>query len=94
MFYPPTCVGLRYGRLELKRLEAFLGPHSGHFWLYGPPSGGRLDQRISLLVSTLPTFGTSIHSEADPRGRVPPSLLPAGTGVFTRCPSPTPLGLG
>ena len=33
MFYPPTCVGLRYGRLELKRLEAFLGPRSGHFWV-------------------------------------------------------------
>ena len=40
-----------------------------------------------------PSLATSIHSEAlaTPRGHDPPH---ASTGLLTRCPSPTPFGLG
>ncbi len=97
MLYQPTCVGLRYGRAP-PWLEAFLGSTGSIRAAWGCTP--RLPITSQVIVPTdLPT-GTPYRlgglAAPDLPPCVPPSLITVGggTGILTRCPSPTPRGLG
>jgi len=94
VLHPPTCVGLRYGPHDLDATRLFSAPTPVTCGPKAPPSRARLWNRFCLAPSSPRPLGTSLHLEADLGGSVPPSLCHGGTGMFTGCPSPTPLGLG
>jgi hypothetical protein len=93
----PTCVGLRYGRIEHSHARLFLAASVENPWL--DKSSAR--RPLSPLVQSFPRtrllrcIGTSITRRFF-CFRVPPhdQHTQHGTGIFTRFPSPTPLGLG
>jgi hypothetical protein len=94
----PTCVGLRYGRMRHSRPRLFLAASLENPWPdpVRLSASGLTSGRVFSPPSRLPRcIGTS-----DPRRlfcfRVPPDdpHTSPGTGILTRFPSPTPLGLG
>ncbi len=93
MFYPSTCVGLRYGHLTFIAEKLFSAARLTHLWPESPlhafASGADLP-----TPSLARSCRTGIHLPAElPRG-VPPSLPSGGTGMLTGCPSPTLVSLG
>ena len=97
MLYQPTCVGLRYGPWS-SWLEAFLGSSGSIRAAWGEPRAfpSPLSHRSNGFAyrSSLPVWRVLPPRDLPPC--VPPSLItaPSGTGILTRCPSPTPSGLG
>ena len=100
ILYPSTCVGLRYGQ-QGNSLRGFSRKHGiGHF----PRSVDRGRHRVSAFGMRqriyLPPPPTRLNQDfQSPAGvpfSVPPSLKhhPAGAGILTGFPSPTPFGLG
>jgi hypothetical protein len=95
----PTCVGLRYGRTVHSRPRLFLAAGLENPWQGASSSrsaSGLTSRTVVSPRSRLPRCtGTS-----NPRRlfcfRVPPDdpHTRSGTGILTRFPSPTPLGLG
>ena len=93
----PTCVGLRYGRTKHSRAGLFLAASVGISWL--DKSSAR--HPVSPIAGSFPParllrcIGTSITRRFF-CFRVPPhdQHTVHGTGILTRFPSPTPLGLG
>ena len=66
-----------------------------HFWLYGTAFTPRArGADLPTPVNALQAWHRDFHSPAGLPHRVPPSLLPGGSGILTGCPSPTPFGLG
>jgi hypothetical protein len=93
----PTCVGLRYGRIEHSHARLFLAASFENPWL--DKSSTR--RPVSPLAPSFP--GARLHRcirTSNTRRffcfRVPPhdQHTQHGTGILTRFPSPTPLGLG
>ena len=97
ILYQPTCVGLRYGH-DTHSLEAFLDSPASIRPLW--PAGRHFHSPLGHRP------GGFAYQDSLPAWRValtpgPSSLCPAiaqtcgrGTGICTRCPSPTPSGLG
>jgi hypothetical protein len=76
-------------------LSSFSGPRLPPLLGQGPaitPQSRRTD--FPILVINLHAWHPLFHSEAGVRHGVPASLLCLSTGILTRCPSPTPFGLG
>ena len=93
----PTCVGLRYGRIEHSHARLFLAASFENPWL--DKSSTR--HPISPLARYFPRARLlrCIRTSNTRRFfcfRVPPhdQHTQHGTGILTRFPSPTPLGLG
>ena len=92
----PTCVGLRYGRAP-PWLEAFLGSYGLNPLRLGRRPVLALPPRSSserICLSGHPTGLDGARGRRDLAPCVPPSLITArsrGTGILTRCPSPTAL---
>jgi hypothetical protein len=93
----PTCVGLRYGRIEHSHARLFLAASFENPWL--DKSSAR--HPVSPIAPSFP--GARLHRcirTSNTRRlfcfRVPPhdQHTQHGTGILTRFPSPTPLGLG
>ena len=99
IFFPPTCVGLRYDHL-IGSLEAFLGSMGlvTYFRLLGIVITSRCFQLGSRICLRPPPTGLNqgIQHLDDLPFCVPPSLKrqPGGTGILTCFPSPTLLSLG
>jgi hypothetical protein len=97
MLYQPTCVGLRYGR-AVASLDAFLGSSASIRPLWGEPRHfhSALGQRPHGFAygDSLPPW--RVLPPPDLALCVTPSLKRrrAGRESLTRCPSPTPSGLG
>ena len=93
----PTCVGLRYGRTEHSHARLFSAASFENSWL--DKSSTR--HPVSPLAGSFPParlhrcIGTSVTRQLF-CFRVPPHDQHTlhGTGILTRFPSPTPLGLG
>ena len=75
----------------------------GFSWRMGLTTSGSCGIRLAprapsadlpTLLIALQTLHLHVHQQAGLPFRVPPSLLSGGTGILTRCPSPTPFGLG
>ena len=86
-----TCVGLRYGH-DIH--------NSGFSWhpfsvlrYYFSLQIATLDRHTDFPACLLLGFSRSSHSRVTVRGCVPAVLICRGTGISTRCPSTTPLGL-
>ena len=101
MLYLPTCVGLRYGRPRIS-LAAFLGspastrPAWGRPRAFHSPLGHR--HRGFACGGSLPAWRDRSPGPSPLRPRITlgaeaPSME-GGTGLFARCPSPAPRGLG
>src|SRR5690606_22698178 len=95
----PTCVGLRYGRMRHSRTRLFLaacleGPLRGS----PPPSpSGLTSSRGDLPPRPGYAVGSGQPTPDGPSASASPLAVrrtSPGTGLFTRFPSPTPLGLG
>ena len=102
MLYLPTCVGLRYGRPQTSP-AAFLGSAGSTRPAWGRPRAFRspLGQRHRGFAcgASLPAWRVVKPPGLPPC--VPASLsglnarsVGGGTGLFARCPSPAPRGLG
>ena len=77
---PSTCVGLRYGRLASTITCLFSPSSTCHFWLAPGITGlPRLQPQSTQRLTLLKICTLSPLN---------------GTGILTRYPSPTPLGLG
>ena len=95
MLYPSTCVGLRYGHVWLTRgFSRQLGLN--HFWALGPaitPQAPRADFPAQLI--TLQAWHRNPLTGWPTLLRHPFAQSPRrGTGLLTRCPSPTARALG
>ena len=97
VFLPPTCVGLRYGRV-CNSLRGFSWQHGiNQFAAFRPPH--RLSELAVFRICLKdPPTGLDRHFQS-PDGLpfcVTPSLgrCTRGTGMLTCFPSPTPFGLG
>ena len=94
MFYPSTCVGLRYGHARLTRGFSW---QCGliHFWALGPA----FTPQAPGTVFPVPLIALQVWHPNPLMGWI--TLLrhpfaqssPRGTGILTRCPSPTTLAL-
>lgn len=97
ILYQPTCVGLRYGH-DAHSLEAFLDSPASirPAWPAGRPFHSPLGQRPGGFTyqSSLPAWRVAMTP--GPSSLCPPiaQTCGRGTGICTRCPSPTPSGLG
>jgi hypothetical protein len=96
----PTCVGLRYGRKRHSHTRLFSAASFENPW-FGPKASTSASG-LTFNPADLPTGpGYAVTSGLPaPDGSVA-SASPlmvrrtfSGTGIFTRFPSPTPLGLG
>jgi hypothetical protein len=96
----PTRVGLRYGRSYFNGNEAFLdGLGSTESSQVSPQFSATFSYNIrggfSCPGLTYSGGHTMSIRYAQPTLPCPPSYLnKSGTGIITRCPSPTPFGLG
>jgi hypothetical protein len=81
ILYSSTCVGLGYGRIASSQLRSFLARRCQRLLVLRPGVTG---------VTRLPPPSTQ-RLALPTRSRFTP---PPGTGMLTRCPSPTPFGLG
>ncbi len=96
IFYPPTCVGLRYGQL-LVNLEAFLGSTVSaiHPLFRRTRSACQFSEYCSTDLPVLPptTFERVFRHTPRITLSVPPSRPIVGIGILTYLPSTTPFGL-
>ena len=94
----PTCVGLRYGRPPVS-LEAFRGKIAQRSRLWLPAGFPSPHEVLSGGFASRTLLGLrrgNSNTTLRLLSCVPPSLITTagGTGLLTRCPSPTPDGLG
>ena len=88
--HPPVSV---YGTGPCQAIAAFLGSRSAHFaTTLRSPSVASLTH-VGFPPCRLATLGRSLHSRPALCSRVPAVLLARGAGLFTCCPSGTPLSL-
>ena len=96
IFYPPTCVGLRYEQL-LVNLEAFLGSTVSaiHPLFRRTRSACQLSEYCNTDLPVLPptAFDQLFHQLACVTLSVPPSHTLVSIGILTDLPSSTPFGL-
>jgi hypothetical protein len=103
----PTCVGLRYGRARSRlapKLEAFLGGPASIPTVRGRPLPLHSPLRSAscrICLARLPTGleELALPGPSPPRPPIAPSRrsgkrIARGTGILTRCPSPTARALG
>ena len=93
----PTCVGLRYGRIEHSHARLFLAASFENPW--PDKSGTRHPLSPIIRYFSRTRLQRCIRTSNTRRFfcfRVPPhdQHTQHGTGILTRFPSPTPLGLG
>ena len=76
-------------------LRGFSRQHGLSQFALRPPTAPR-DRATGFPIAVISLQAWHLHfqSQAGLPFCVPPSLHPGGTGILTRCPSPTPLGLG
>ena len=96
----PTSVGLRYGRWPPVS-EAFLGSlGSAQSPRVSPPLPPLLSYSVGDGFPCLPFTSnrgramSTGHAQPAPLRHPAASSMTSGTGLLTRCPSPTPCGLG
>jgi hypothetical protein len=94
----PTCVGLRYGRTTYSRPGLFLAACLGSPWL-DKSSTRRPVSPLEGSFLPLPGYSVASGFPTPDDSSAPASPLTvrrnwSGTGILTRFPSPTPLGLG
>ena len=94
----PTCVGLRYGRTAYSRPGLFLAACLGSPWLDKSSTRRPVSpvERSFIPAPDYPVasgFPIPDDSSASASPLTVERILP-GTGILTRFPSPTPLGLG
>ena len=93
----PTCVGLRYGRIEHSHARLFLAASVENPWLNKFSARHPISPIVRYFPRTrLPRCIRTSNTRRFFCFRVPPhdQHTQHGTGILTRFPSPTPLGLG
>jgi hypothetical protein len=93
----PTCVGFRYGRIEHSHARLFLAASFENPWRCKHRARHPISPIIRYFPRTrLPRCIRTSNTRRFFCFRVPPhdQHTQHGTGILTRFPSPTPLGLG